>query len=402
LVTGVLYLALLPIHLRTNLQNDVVRRAYLAVWPAVSLRAFGYVVVALRYTGVLVFVVVAGLIVWRRPRDLLALVVALMLITLPLMFQLAGYSDSWLPYPPAWRPVLNAAHKAVTMGVGAPALLAFCFLFPTGRAEPRWLGWAGASLSLLLYVGVISSTLLPALATVDWLFGLLVINLGLVLLLALVGQAYRYLRVSSPTERQQTGMVVLGLFAFVFGLLAQLIISMLAERRSLDPWVSVGALLLALLTVTTLPLSLAVAILRYHLWDIDVIVRRTLIYGLLTTLLALAYFGAVVLLQAVVRPFTGQSENPLVSVLSTLLIAALFGPLRRRVQAFIDRRFYRRKYDAARIIALFGEALRDETALDQVTARLEYVAAATVQPSHASVWLPAAPVPRPPGGADHA
>ncbi|MCC7360816.1 MAG: hypothetical protein IT317_15140 [Anaerolineales bacterium] len=135
---------------------------------------------------------------------------------------------------------------------------------------------------------------------------------------------------------------------------------------------------------------LAVAILRYRLWDIEVILRRTLVYGVLTGLLALAYFGAVVMLEQLVRPLTGHSQNALVNVISTLLIAALFGPLRRRVQNFIDRRFYRRKYDAAQVIAAFGSALRDEVALEQVTAQLADTAAAAVQPSQVSVWLPPA------------
>jgi len=185
-------------------------------------------------------------------------------------------------------------------------------------------------------------------------------------------------------------------FIFIFGLLAQLLIGFASDQRLPDPWVSLATIGLSLLTLLALPVSIAVAILRYRLWDIDVIVRRTLVYAVLTGLLALIYFGAVVLLEAGVRPLTGQSENPIVSVLSTLAIAALFGPLRRRVQTFIDRRFYRRKYDAACIIAAFGDALRDETALDQVTAKLASVAAATVQPSHASVWLPPAPRPTPP------
>ena len=145
---------------------------------------------------------------------------------------------------------------------------------------------------------------------------------------------------------------------------------------------------LSALAFPAFTVCLAIAILRYRLWDIEVILRRTLVYGVLTGLLALAYFGAVVVLEAVVRPLTGQSQNALVSVISTLLIAALFGPLRRRVQNFIDRRFYRRKYNAAQVIAAFGSALRDEVALEQVTAQLADTAAAAVQPSQVSVWLP--------------
>jgi hypothetical protein len=132
---------------------------------------------------------------------------------------------------------------------------------------------------------------------------------------------------------------------------------------------------------------LAIAILRYRLFDIEVILRRTLVYAVLTGLLALAYFGAVVVLEAVARPLTGQSDNPIISVISTLVIAALFVPLRRRVQGFIDRRFYRRKYDAARTLEKFGARLRDELDLDSLRAELRGVVAETMQPAHVTLWL---------------
>jgi hypothetical protein len=123
--------------------------AYVDVWPALSLRTFGYLVAGGRYAGLLVFLAVAALIVWRRPRDRMGLIVALMLITLPLMFQLGGYSDTWLPYPPAWRPVLDAPmHSAPS--VGMPALIAFAYLFPTGWPSPAgWAAWAVADASAL-------------------------------------------------------------------------------------------------------------------------------------------------------------------------------------------------------------------------------------------------------------
>jgi len=193
-----------------------------------------------------------------------------------------------------------------------------------------------------------------------------------------------------------------GLLAVVVCLLPTFIVVFLtlggAPDDTLAPWRALEGLGLNYFAFPAFTVCLAIAILRYRLWDIDVILRRTLVYAVLSGLLALAYFGLVVLLEGVVRPLTGQSENPIVSVLSTLVIALLFGPLRRRVQAFIDRRFYRRKYDAARIIAAFGGALRDEVALEQVTAQLVEVAAATVQPSHVSLWLPEAEAPHRVGG----
>src|SRR5262249_28377391 len=140
-----------PMHLRTVLGEAEVQRGYAAVRPLLSLRAFGSLVVALRYAGLLVFLAVAALIVWQRPEHPLSLVTALMLLTLPLMFQLGGYSESWLAYPPAWRPVLEAAYSAVVLLVGLPAMLAFGFLFPSGRPAPRWLGWLGGALTVAFY-----------------------------------------------------------------------------------------------------------------------------------------------------------------------------------------------------------------------------------------------------------
>jgi hypothetical protein len=136
-----------------------------------------------------------------------------------------------------------------------------------------------------------------------------------------------------------------------------------------------------------LPIALAIAITRYRLFDIDVIIRRTLVYSVLSAILALAYFGSVLLLESVFRALTGQAQNALVVVLSTLAIAALFGPLRQRVQAAIDRRFYRRKYDAAQTLAGFAASARDETDLQHLSARLVAVVDETMQPETVGLWL---------------
>jgi hypothetical protein len=132
--------------------------------------------------------------------------------------------------------------------------------------------------------------------------------------------------------------------------------------------------------------AIAVAVLRYRLYDIDVIVNRTLVYGVLSVFLALVYFGGVTVLQSAFRALTGQESN-LAIVGSTLIIAALFSPLRRRVQSFIDRRFYRRKYDAVKTLSVFAAKLRDETDLDSLSNDLLGVVHETVQPEHASMWL---------------
>jgi len=137
----------------------------------------------------------------------------------------------------------------------------------------------------------------------------------------------------------------------------------------------------------TLPLAIGLAVLRYRLYDIDLIVNRALVYGALTSILAAVYFGSVVLLQSLFAAFTGESRSALVTVLSTLAIAALFTPARARVQVFIDRRFYRAKYDAARTLAAFGATMRDDVDLATLSDRLLAVVDETMQPANAVLWL---------------
>jgi hypothetical protein len=143
-----------------------------------------------------------------------------------------------------------------------------------------------------------------------------------------------------------------------------------------------------LISFAGIPTAIGFAVLKYRLYDIDVIINRALVYGSLTVTLAAVYFGGVAGTQTVFRALTGQEQQPqLAVVVSTLTIAALFNPLRRRIQSFIDRRFYRRKYDAARILAAYGARLRDEVDLKTLSDDLLEVVGETVQPVHASLWL---------------
>jgi hypothetical protein len=159
-----------------------------------------------------------------------------------------------------------------------------------------------------------------------------------------------------------------------------------------DPWQYGLAGFLLIITWSTVLIffpyvAVGVAILRHRLYDIDIIIRRTLVYSILTALLALLYFGVVIGLQTILVGITGQAQSQLVTVITTLTIAALFFPLRRRVQNLIDRGFYRRKYDAAKTLVAFAATARDETDLDQLTARLGAVVAETMQPEDVRVWL---------------
>jgi len=140
--------------------------------------------------------------------------------------------------------------------------------------------------------------------------------------------------------------------------------------------------------VLSISIYIGIAILRYRLYEIDTLINRTLVYGALTALLALVYFGGVAASEAIFRALTGEEQQPqLAVVVSTLAIAALFTPVRRRIQSFIDRRFYRRKYDARNTLEAFSTKLRDETNLDAVSNDLVGVVQETMQPAHISLWL---------------
>jgi hypothetical protein len=206
-------------------------------------------------------------------------------------------------------------------------------------------------------------------------------NLGVgMLLAALLVSAFsviiRYRR-SAGVERQQMKWFAYGASLFGILLIVELILNP-SPGFLLDVF---NTLLFIILPVTT-----GVAILRYRLWAIDVIIRKTLVYGGLTLTLALVYFGSVILLQSLVTAL-GVQQSAGITVISTLLIAALFTPLRRRIQNDIDRRFYRQKYDAEKTIAAFSAGLRQEVDLEQISERLLSVVDETIQPEMVSLWL---------------
>jgi hypothetical protein len=204
------------------------------------------------------------------------------------------------------------------------------------------------------------------------------------ILLAVASVPVRW-REATPTQRTQ-----LKWFAYVGGLgAACLALGQAVETATGE--ITLGSLLPGALGLAALvigvPVAFTFAITRYHLFGIDRLIRRTLVYTLLTAILGAVYFAGVVLLQQIITSFTGRDTSGVAVIMSTLVIAALFLPLRRRLQRAIDRRFYRSKYDAARTLAAFAATCRDETDLDRLAAEMLRVVAATVQPEHASVWL---------------
>jgi hypothetical protein len=180
-----------------------------------------------------------------------------------------------------------------------------------------------------------------------------------------------------------------GLLAFLTTTLGLLIVPevMSGGGGSLPLWLQFLIYVMNL-SFAGVPVAMGLAILRYRLYAIDLIINRALVYGSLTITLIALYFGAIVVLQRVFVALTGQEQQPqLAIVVSTLAIAALFDPLRRRIQSFIDRRFYRRKYDAAKTLAAYGSRLREKTDLDSLRVEVLGVLRETMQPEHASLWL---------------
>lgn len=189
------------------------------------------------------------------------------------------------------------------------------------------------------------------------------------------------MRSGSAVERQQVKWIAFGAALLGLTLGASVIVSLAAP----DAVLAKATQILSVAAVLTIPIAATLAILRYRLYDIDLLINRTLVYGALSAALAVTYFGAVALLQAALRPLTGGSELAVAG--STLAVVALAAPLRRRIQGAVDRRFYRSRYDAARTLDAFGTRLRDVVDLEAVRADLVGVVNDTIRPAHASVWL---------------
>jgi hypothetical protein len=268
------------------------------------------------------------------------------------------------------------------------------FVFPDGRFVPRWTRWVGA----FAVVEVISSAIFPGSFLVDPPQAINVSSFVGLWAICSFAQVYRYRRVSGPVERQQTKWLVFGVAALVASLFAYFLPFVLFPNLD-QPGVPslsydlAGRALVGSFAFLLIPLSIGVAILRYRLFDIDILINRTLVYGSLTVTLALVYAGSVAALEELLRVLVGGGGSQLAVVASTLAIAALFNPLRRRIQGFIDRRFYRQRYDARKTLEAFSAKLRDETDLERLGADLVGVVAETMRPAHAGLWL--RPDPRP-------
>ncbi len=322
----------------------------------------------------LIFLTMSALLFWRtfdQPVGLLA----------SFAFLFIGFAV-FLGNPPSTvPPALVGSISLIQTSVQDLCLGFFLVTFPDGRFVPRWSWLIGCT----LFVQGVFFQLPGPLNILSWPFPLIAIELVLAYGSPIVIQIYRYRRVSTAVQRQQTKWVIFGLVSALLLLFVSFFSGALFPPDSLyqltsEPFSSLAFLLL--------PLSISIAILRSRLWDIDVLINRTLVYGTLTVLLVLVYVGLVIGLGALVGLFTGQTgQSPIAIVASTLVIAALVRPLRQRLQALIDRRFYRRKYNAAKTLAAFSATLRQEVDLATLSEHLVEVVQETMQPASVSLWL---------------
>ena len=338
----------------------------------------------------------AGAIISSRlPANAVGWIFLAMGVLLGLLFAAGAYADLTIDMgygslPGGWIAAWIGSWIFIPTAFGLPMFL--LLLFPDGHFISR--GWrsAGWVLGVTVTFAVASKALVPGrippgldnplapsgvAGEAFWVLDSVTDALALpAFALAVAGLAVR-LRRSRGVERQQLKW---------FTYCAALVGAGFGAGVFVSGPVGSLAFLVGLLALAGLPVAAGIAILRYRFYDIDVIVNRTLVYGSLTATLVAGYVGTVLVLQRALIFFTGQ-ESTLAVVASTLVIAALFNPLRRRIQALVDRRFYRSKYDAAKTLEVFSGRLRDETDLKQLNAELLSVVSATVQPEHVSLWL---------------
>jgi hypothetical protein len=344
---------------------------------------------------------VGALIASRHPANPVGWLLCLFGLAISLSYFGAEYAIYTLLAQPGSLPAGEAAAWIVSwilpviIGLSIFPLL----LFPTGRLPSRRWRWAALLTAAFVLAGVVSSAfssgaLLGSLGSIQNPLGIegltsvykaLLYLMSPLLLVAAAISLFARLHRAAGVERQQIKWFAYAAAASVSATSLAYLIPGLVDTPL---WFERVGFALNAAFIPAIPISIGIAILRYRLYDIDILINRTLVYGALTVLLAAVYFGSVATTQAIFRALTEQEQQPqLAIVISTLAIAALFNPLGRRLQSFIDRRFYRRKYDARNTLECFSATLREETDLDALSDDLVGVVRETMEPSHVSVWL---------------
>lgn len=344
---------------------------------------FPYIALAIEIAVFLIYLLIAALLYRLRSREWLVLLTSAGLASFAL--HIIPTLNTWMLDNPELA-FVGIILKSFGLGLS----FLFLYLFPSGFYSPRWIRvffllWIVWAVLWLIYPDSIFSFQDPYNISLA----------GFVLLMAWWGigifaQLYRFVRVSGPVERQQTKYITFGATLVAIAYCLYVPLRQLMEHMPRHDLAEVIFQMVApyvyLMLVAAIPITIALSILRYRLWDIDLIIRRTLLYSALTATLAVVYFASVVLMQSLLA-LAGVTQSAFVVVVSTLGIAALFTPLRQRIQYDIDRRFYRRRYDTEKILAAFASLASEQVDLDELSSRLLAVVEETMQPEFAGVWL---------------
>ena len=390
-ISAALFIAAFPIYWAQNqaLTGIVLDQGWVTTWSRpdliITLAEMGLSPTV--YTGLLmggdllrvtIFVTVGFLIFLRRSHEWIGWFTGLFLILFGPMASSVMRAVTLVEARLPWEFIVEAGNSITwTM------FYVFMVIFPDGRPAPHWMRFAVVG----YMIGLPAMILTTEVTTSPYALVLIIVLISL----SIYSQTYRYLRVSGPVERVQTRWVVVGIITmmavilFAIGLLPA-IFPQVEEPGAAKILYSLFMGVPVPLAFALIPITLGIAILQYRLWDIDIIIRRTLIYSTLTTILGVIYFGLIVLTQGAFLALTGQ-ESTLAVVMTTLVIAALFRPVRARVQTFIDRRFFRRKYDAAQVLSNFANAVRDEIDVEDVEDALLHAINETMQPESVGLWL---------------
>lgn len=354
-----------------------------AAWLAahgISLTLYAFYFLALETIFALVYVVLGFIIFLRKSREALGLFASLALITFGILVPgtVRVFDDG--------SGSVREIFLHVVQNIGWVSFTVCFFIFPDGRFVPRWTRWFLIPFS----AWAIAWLIFPLANPFNWALPVMLIAFLFLFSLGLLVQVYRYIFISTPVQKVQTRWVV---FAFAIATVGVAIflapgIFFVETREPGAPRVLYHMIGIAIFAFSLLliPVSINIAIMRYRLWDIDLIIRRTLIYSLITASLVATYFASVAILQNLLAAVTGE-RSEIAIIVSTLAIAALFNPVRVHIQAIIDRQFYRHKYDARQVLAEFAATVRDETDLDTLNARLVQVVRETIQPTDVQLWL---------------
>lgn len=330
----------------------------------------------------------AILMVWRRPRDRVVYFVAFVIVSISLTYTSSPYESR---VPPAVLAIILAVCEAAQM--------LFLFALPDGRFVPRrswllavplftarWLIW-GQVLLPRYFASPRSAESFGGLRQPLAYFLVFVVFI----VFGCVAQVYRYRLLSTPAQRQQIKWVLIGIIGM---LLIVIPLAMVVNVFGILNAPGLPPLMVRLISRTLrqaafclVPLALLLSMLRYHLWDVDVLINRALVYSAITGLLAVVYIGLIVAMQALLRAAIGLDSSRPGLVASTLAVALVFEPVRRRVQTLVDRRFYRSKFDAECALNAFGSSIQTELDPDRLKVQLVSIVKQTVQPAHVAVWV---------------